>query len=178
MKEDAKIIHRDCVTISPFVKLVQKDVQFHGNGRIESYHGVSGNDYVCMVALTKDGRIPLVRQFRPIIEKYVWELPAGTVDPGETPEASAVRELFEETGYTSKAAPTPLGRFAADSGRLEQFAYGFFFTGIKQKKGWKAEEDVECRVFTMEELNNLISGGAFPHIMHVAYLYLSKILKV
>jgi ADP-ribose pyrophosphatase len=178
MKEDAKIIRRDCITISPYVKIVQKDVQFQGNGRIESYHGISGNDYVCMVALTKDGKIPLVRQFRPIIEKYVWELPAGTIDHGETPEDCAVRELYEETGFTSKVAPAPLGRFAADSGRLELFAHGFFFIEIEKKRGWKSEEDVECKMFTAEELNDLINGGEFPHIMHVAYLYLSKLLKV
>lgn len=42
----------------------------------------------------------LVRQFRPPTGRYVWETPAGLIEPGEKPEEAALRELYEETGYT------------------------------------------------------------------------------
>ena len=49
-----------------------------------------------------DDEIVLVRQFRPPANRLMLEFPAGLIDPGETPEATAVRELYEETGYRGK----------------------------------------------------------------------------
>ena len=61
------------------------------------------------------GRLILIRQFRIPLEAWVYEFPAGLVDPGETPERAALRELAEETGYAgeigtvSPAVPTSPG---------------------------------------------------------------------
>ena len=49
------------------------------------------------------GKIPIVRQYRPAIEAFSWELPAGLVDPGESPAEGCRRELLEETGLTVRA---------------------------------------------------------------------------
>ncbi len=57
---------------------------------------------VILATLVPSGRILLIRQFRPPANAYVWEFPAGLIDPGETPEETAVRELREETGYRGK----------------------------------------------------------------------------
>ncbi len=46
-----------------------------------------------------DPRVLLIRQFRHAADGYIWEIPAGRLDPGEAPEACARRELVEETGY-------------------------------------------------------------------------------
>lgn len=48
-----------------------------------------------------DPRVVLIRQFRHAADGYVWEIPAGRLEPGEPPEACAHRELAEETGYTA-----------------------------------------------------------------------------
>lgn len=60
-------------------------------------------DAVALVAKTRgdDSQILLIKQFRPPLGKYCLEMPAGLIDPGETPEAAALRELKEETGYTA-----------------------------------------------------------------------------
>ena len=50
------------------------------------------------VVAINDGRVLLVRQYRLLINDLSWEIPGGKVDPGESPEAAAVRECFEETG--------------------------------------------------------------------------------
>src|SRR5688572_28543588 len=55
-----------------------------------------------IVPLLNDGRVVLLRQYRYAIRKTLWEIPAGNLDPGEAPEACALRELKEETGYTAK----------------------------------------------------------------------------
>lgn len=57
---------------------------------------------VAVVALTDDGRICLVRQYRTAIDRVTVEIPAGKLDPGEDPLDCAHRELLEETGYTAR----------------------------------------------------------------------------
>ena len=58
---------------------------------------------VAVIATMKpSGRLILVRQFRPPAGGHVIEFPAGLMDEGETPEMAAVRELFEETGYSGR----------------------------------------------------------------------------
>nr|WP_281396736.1 NUDIX hydrolase [Roseospira visakhapatnamensis] len=51
-----------------------------------------------ILARTTDGRLAMVRQWRPARERMSLEIPAGAIDPGETPEQAARRELLEETG--------------------------------------------------------------------------------
>lgn len=58
-------------------------------------------DGVMIIPITKENEIVILKQYRPAIDDYLYELPAGIVDPGETIEEAARRELFEETGMTT-----------------------------------------------------------------------------
>jgi ADP-ribose pyrophosphatase len=62
---------------------------------------------VLMVPVLDDGRLVVERQFRYPIGRVLLEFPAGKIDPGETPEQTALREMIEETGYEA-ADLTPL----------------------------------------------------------------------
>lgn len=55
-------------------------------------------DAVMVYAVTDDGRIVLEKQYRPAIDEYIYELPAGLCELGESVDDAAVREFFEETG--------------------------------------------------------------------------------
>src|SRR5262245_48348186 len=56
---------------------------------------------VVILPLVDAGHVCLLRNYRYIIGETLWELPAGTLEPGEPTEIAAVRELIEETGYTA-----------------------------------------------------------------------------
>jgi len=58
---------------------------------------------VAVVPLLPDAQVVLVRQFRYAVGRWMWEIPAGIIDPGESPLQAATRELREETGYRSRA---------------------------------------------------------------------------
>ena len=74
----------------------------------------SGSNAVFIVAkIVPDDEIVLVKQFRPPAGKLMLEFPAGLIDPGETPEATAVRELYEETGFTGKVKFCTSGGFSS-----------------------------------------------------------------
>ena len=74
------------------------------DGSEHDFHVAVAPDGVAVVALTDDGQIVLVEQFRHPLREVSVELPSGVVDDGEPPAEAAARELREETGYAGDAA--------------------------------------------------------------------------
>src|ERR1051325_816606 len=66
------------------------------------HYSIQAPDFVVVIALDEQQRLILVRQFRPAVEEFTLELPAGHIEAGETPEQSARKELLEETGYEAE----------------------------------------------------------------------------
>src|SRR4051812_15714497 len=96
-----KVIRRREQRLSPWVTLVEKEVQLFSEGPVETYHSFKQADYVGILATTPSGLIPILSQFRPAMEEETWELPGGLLEPGELPADCCRRELTEETGLTA-----------------------------------------------------------------------------
>ena len=96
-------------------------------------------------------------------------MPSGNIDPGETPEQSARRELLEETGYEAVEMES-LGSMFPDVGRLGTRVWYFFAVGVRPVENWKPEEGVEVLTYSMDELARAILDGTFDHALHVAAL--------
>lgn len=69
------------------------------NGKIRETEFVKHRGSSVILPILDDNQIVLIRQYRPVINKWIYELPAGTVEEGEDPLETAKRELIEETGY-------------------------------------------------------------------------------
>ncbi len=82
---------------------VSTEVLRHANGREQQIDLVSHPGAAAVVAVDDAGRVCVVRQYRHGVTDYLWEVPAGKLDPGEDPAVCAVRELKEETGITARA---------------------------------------------------------------------------
>ena len=164
-----KIQSRTTHAVSPWVNLVEKHVLLPECEEPQVYHFLKQSEYVGIIAITEDGRIPIVRQYRPCVEDFTWEFPAGTIDGDETPEASARRELLEESGFEA-GVMEPLGPFFPDTGRLAFESHGFFADKVKIVESFIPEEGIEVRLVTLETLKQMCLSGEFKHQLHLALI--------
>ena len=169
----ARIISRREKILSPWTTLIQKTVEFSPGENPEIYDTLLTDDYITMLAFTPNGEIPLVRQYRPAVEQYTWELPSGLIDPGETPEQACVRELKEETGLNSIRV-VPLGMHYNDIGRLGSRQHAFYIETDLPETDFIPEPGM-WRIFVdYAALIEMIWEGHFPHI-HISVLFLYEL---
>ena len=120
---------------------------------------VHHNGSAVMMALDHRKRILLVRQYRLPARAYLWELPAGKLDEGETPLQAAKRELAEETGCHAKHWKK-LVTFYPSPGYVAEKMTIFLATGLTEGKAQPMEDErIETRWFTAMEIERGIESG-------------------
>jgi ADP-ribose pyrophosphatase len=125
-----------------------------------------------MMAVDEQDRFLLVRQYRLPSKQKLWEIPAGKLDPGETPLDAAKRELKEETGY-SAANWTPLVSFYPSPGYCEEKMHLFLATDLTAGEPSPMDDErIEIGWFPAAELERMIRAGEMPDGKTlVGYLY-------
>jgi ADP-ribose pyrophosphatase len=123
------------------------------NGKIMRAVILEARDWVNVIALTPRERIVTVSQFRFGIRKLSLEIPAGLVDPGETPLHAAQRELEEETGYTAREWKA-LGWSFTNPAFLNNRVHNFLARGAERTNSPHPEdgEDLETAELTLDEI--------------------------
>ena len=99
------------------------------SGRETTREIVEHDDCVAVVALDADGRLLLVKQFRTAVGRELLEIPAGGIDPGESPEEAVSREMREETGYLPRKVER-LGGFYSAPGYATEYLYLYLATDL------------------------------------------------
>jgi len=112
-----------------------------------------------MMAVDRKQRILLVRQYRLPADQYLWELPAGRLDPGEKPLQAARRELKEETGYRARKW-TKLASYFVSPGYVQERMTIFLAEELTAGEATPMDDErIETRWFTKKELAEMIEAG-------------------
>lgn len=131
---------------------------------------IEHNGAVAIVAMDIEQNILLVRQFRHAAGKELLEIPAGGIDPGETPEETARREMQEETGYVPGKLER-MGGFYSAPGYASEYLYLFLATDLAPAR-LIAEDTEEIKLVKMplNDVVELIRNGEIQDAKSIAGL--------
>jgi len=128
------------------------------SGRVTIREIVEHRGAVGMVPLTSDGRVLLVRQYRPALGGWTLEIPAGSLEPGEQPEACVQRELAEEVGFEAGRVEHLL-TFAPSPGFLTELLHLYVCTELRARVLPREEEEMEVVPVPLREARQWVDRG-------------------
>jgi len=142
------------------------------DGRLTRREIVEHSDCVCIVALDAGGNVVLVRQYRKPIETYLLEVPAGGIDPGETPKSAAERELQEETGFRAQKLHY-LNYFWTTPGYCTEGMYAYLATDLEiDSRDPDDDETIEVVKVPLDSVPDMIVAGDITDGKSIAALML------
>ena len=133
---------------------------------------------VVIVPVTDAGEIILVRQYRHAIGRWAWELPAGSLKPGEDVKQAAIRECHEEVGLVPSTVE-PLGAFFPTPGYCDEEMNFYRAGGLRAPSDGEVahpdeDEDIEVQAFAPADIRRMVAAGEIVDLKTVAGLTLMK----
>lgn len=164
-------LHADC----RIYQVHRHECRHPENGREGSFYVIKGSDFVQALALTQDGALIMVRQYRFGSQALSWEVPGGVMEAGETPVQGALRELHEETGYTGSQVhylgfsyPNP----ATQANKVHfVLIENCTYTGSRNLDPY---EDIQVQLMPLETVWQMLDQGDIQHALIINALWLLK----
>jgi 8-oxo-dGTP pyrophosphatase MutT (NUDIX family) len=151
-----------------WLQLREERVRLANGHEIERFHVIHGPDWASVLCVTNDSEVVLVRQYRHGASSPSLELPAGVIEPHETPEEAARRELLEETGYESDDWVS-IQSVSTEPARHTTRAHFFCARGARRTRPAAPEETevLEQVLVPLSDLSRLAQDGSILHGVHV-----------
>ena len=151
---------------------VDRDTVKMPNDRTVTVDVVRHSKSVVLVPVPEPGKVILIRQYRYAVNAHLWELPAGSVDEGETPDQAAGRECHEEIGLV----PSTIVRLAAmypTPGYCDEEMVFFRVSGLEktdEQAHVDEDEDIEAKTFELRDAREMIRRGEIVDMKTVVAL--------
>jgi len=148
----------------------QDKVQLLNGKIIEDYYVWEFPPWNNVLAITKDKKFVLIRQYRHGIGKVLYELPAGVHDKaGESVLESAQRELLEETGFGG-GSWKPLMKLSANPALQNNITYSFLAEGVEpiSQQSLDATEEITVHLVSLDALRSIVFDGNLMQALHAA----------
>ena len=157
-----KILSSEYLIKRPWLT-ARRDIVELPDGRInKEYYVLEYPTWINVTAITKEGQMVLVRQYRHALGQTNFEIVAGVVEQGEIPINAAKRELLEEAGYGG-GEWRELAVISANPSTTTNLTHCFLATGVEKVSGQHldATEDIEVYLFSQENVKEMIRRGDF-----------------
>ncbi|RLQ89908.1 NUDIX hydrolase [Planomicrobium sp. Y74] len=158
---------------TPFGNLRKDTCKLPNGITIDDYYVNEYIDWVNAVVLTKDNQIVLVEQYRQGGQGFYLEIPAGKIEEGETDEEGILREIQEETGYTSMEKPILLGEFmvnpATQNNKIKTFLLTNAYKSVEQHLD--ETEEIDVKLIDFEKFGRLIRDHEIQTQLFTASAY-------
>jgi ADP-ribose pyrophosphatase len=153
----------------PYLRIVREVVEIAPGQVIDDFWQVELRSFAVIVPLLEDGRVATLTSYRHGPRRVCMSMPGGMIDPGETPEAAAARELVEETGLAA-ARMISLGDFVDNGNQRGCRGHYFLALGCTPVPGRieDATEAAELVLLPPADVDAALDAGQFGVIHHVA----------
>lgn len=157
------------------IQLVEMDVELPNRKSIR-HTSIIHPGAAVILPITHNNGILLLKQFRPSLNKWIYELPAGTLESNESPLACAQRELIEETGYQAEHF-TPLGQCTPLAGFCDEIQYLFVATELSRNDSLPLDDDevIEVIEATLSDVEQWIREDKITDSKTISCLYKAKL---
>jgi 8-oxo-dGTP pyrophosphatase MutT (NUDIX family) len=157
-----------------FLRLRVDRVELPSGVVVDEYYVRESRGFCVIFALTPDDDVLFVRQYKHGAAQIVTELPAGMIDADESPDACAVRELAEETGYTG-SPPEFVRTFLADPTNATAHFHLFIVRDAVRTREQQLDvtEDIEVRLAPVDEVRPMALDGRISGASQVAAILVS-----
>jgi 8-oxo-dGTP pyrophosphatase MutT (NUDIX family) len=168
-----KILESVIVIDTPHLRLRRDRIETPRGDVVEGYHVRETRGFVVIFAMTAQNEVVIVHQYKHGIGGIVVELPAGMIDPGESPLQAATREFEEETGYSVDGTLEHVRTFITDpTGSNGRFSLYFGRGAVPSgKQHFDPTEDIVVELVPLDKLLEKVRDGTIDVAPHVACIY-------
>jgi ADP-ribose pyrophosphatase len=172
-----KLLDKKMVWESKWMSIEDRTYDLPNGKRVEGYYHLNRPDYVLVLAFNEEGQIVVEKQFRRGVDEVVFEIPAGSIDPGETPVEAAIRELKEETGFTGEGEKVFETLTQPGFSSMKAYVVILKITDTNGKHAREHDENIEFEVMPVEQIENMIAEGKIKDMGFLAAIGVWKSLE-
>ncbi len=148
------------------------------DGRSHNFYVIDAPDWINIIPVTDDERVVMIEQYRHGIEKVTLEIPGRMVDEGESAMQTAVREMFEETGYQAREI-IALGSLKPNPAIQNNTLHIFLALGAKFEREpvFEGTEHTVVRLVPLADIDEMTTRGEITHSLVIAGFHLFALWK-
>lgn len=171
--ENWKVLESEYIFKKPWLTVREDKMELPSGQVVPSYYVFEYPAWICVIALTKDGRMLMERQYRHGLGQVDYEICAGVVDPEDaTFMDAAKRELMEETGYAGGEWQQFM-IISANPATHSNLTYCFLARGVEKvgERHLEATEDIAVELLEPEQVRQLLLDNKIMQSTHAAPLW-------